>query len=377
MLSSFAFSNKKAYEQNLFKMKKIHLIVILALSINHAFGQRIRIGATKPSKAIPIKLNKIHEMVKNLADSIEVNYIDIKKASILKEKLLTELKEGKLDNIKEKYVLARHLSNALKKWSNDKHFNITLAGQRRMMPSSYDHFAKQNYFFEKIERLDGNIAYIKFDRFIPPSNAGSLVISAMLFAANSNAVIIDLRENMGGSPDTVGLLAGFFMKKSTLLNINDFRDTGERYETWSAETEVIINSTNHKISTSDLKKLKNLPIYILTSKYTFSAAELFSSALQGHKRAKIVGEKTGGGGHGIRPFKISQGFQAFIPFMRSYHPVTKKGWEAIGIQPDIPSSKSNALRIARISILNELLKEPNHDPKIADYLKELKVKVSK
>ena len=377
MFNNFAFSNKKAYQQNLFKMKKIYLIIILTLSISQAFGQRRRIGPTKPSKPQPIKLNDVHKMVRNLADSIVVNYIDIKKASILKEKLLTELKEGKLDNIKEKYALAKYLSKTLKEWSNDKHFNITIAGQRRMMPSSYDHFAKQNYFFEKIERLNGNIAYIKFDRFIPPSNAGSLVISAMLFAANSNAVIIDLRENMGGSPETVGLLAGFFMKKPTLLNINDFRDTGEKYETWSLDTEVIINSNNHKINTADLKRLKKLPVYILTSEYTFSAAELFSSALQGHKRAKVVGEKTGGGGHGIRPFKISQGFQAFIPFMRSYHPITKKGWEAIGIQPDIPSSKSDALRIAQINILKELQKMPNHDSKIANYLKELQAQTSK
>ena len=351
-------------------MKNTFLVIGLILSISQVFGQRT-MGQNESAESQSIELSEVHEMVKNLADSIAVNYIDGKKAPILKEKLLTELKEGKLDSFNEKQALAKHLSEILKTWSNDKHFSIALAGQRQMMPRSYDHFANQNYFFEKLEHLNGNIAYIKFNRFIPPGNAGSLVVSAMLFAANSDAVIIDLRDNMGGAPQTVGILAGFFMKEPTLININDTRATGVKQETWSVETDVIINSTNQEILTTDLEKLKNSPVYILTSDYTFSAAELFSSALQGHKRATVVGEATGGGGHGIRPFKIAQGFTAFIPFNRHYHPVTKKSWEVVGIQPDIPCTAADALRVAQISILKELQKKPNHDTKIIDYLKEL------
>lgn len=357
-------------------MKKTYLVIALMLCLGQSFGQ-IKMRQSEPIKPQPINLNQVHEMVKNLADSISINYIDGQKAQILKEKLLGELKEGLLDHFNKKQELASHLSKKLKTWSNDKHFNIALAGQRKMMPRSYAHFANQNYFFQKMQLLNGNIAYIKFDRFIPPANAGSLVVSAMLFAANSNAVIIDLRENMGGSPETVGLLAGFFMSEPTLININDIRSSGSRYETWSAKTDVAINSSKNTIPTTDLEKLKKVPVYILTSDFTFSAAEMFSSSLQGHERAKIVGEKTGGGGHGIRPFKISQGFTAFIPFMRSYHPVTKQGWEVVGIQPDIPCPASDALRIAQISILRELLKEPNHNSEIATYLKELETQEPK
>ena len=351
-------------------MKKAYLVVVLHLFICQVFGQK-QTQSTNLNKSLPIKKGELHEMIKGLADSLEVYYVDAKKSTLLKEKLLTELNNGNLNHFTEKQPLANHLSDILKTWSNDKHFNVTLSGQRRMMPSSYDHFASQNYFFDRIERLNGNITYIKFNRFIPPSNAGGLIVSAMLFAANSNAVIFDLRENMGGSPQTVGLLAGFFMEKPTLLNINEIRSSGERYETWSAKTEVIINSSDLTIPTADLEKLKNLPVYILTSDYTFSAAEMFSSSMQGHNRATVVGESTGGGGHGIRPFALSHGFQAFIPFMNSYHPVTKEGWEAVGIKPDIVSTAQDALRIAQISILEQLQKAPNSDPKITDYLKKL------
>jgi len=354
-------------------VKNIFLTLGLVLSISQAFGQ-IRITDSRPKDPIPIERSEVHEMIKSLADSIEVNYIIAEKATMLKEKLLTELENGKFDSFINKQALSEHLSQQLKTWSNDKHFMITLAGQQQVMPRSYDHFANQNYFFEKLEHLNGNIAYIKFNRFIPPGNAGSLVVAAMLFAANSSAVIIDLRDNMGGSPQTASMLAGFFFEKPTLININETRATGVKLETWSVETDVIISSTNMEIPTSYLEKLKNIPVYILTSDYSFSAAEMFSSSLQGHKRATVVGEKTGGGGHGIRPFEISEGFTAFIPMNRHYHPVTKECWEVVGIQPDIPCAAADALRIAQIAILKEQQKNPDYDIRITEYLKELETK---
>lgn len=358
-------------------MKKAHLIVVLTLCcIGQVFGQRIRMQSG-PIELKPIELNEVHEMVKDLADSIAVNYAIGEKAPMLKEKLLTELEKGKLDSLNEKNALANHLSNLLATWSNDKHFRIMVAepaGERFMMPSSYDHIAKVNYAFKKMEHLDGNIAYIKFNRFIPPSYSGSLITAAMLFAANSDAVIIDLRDNIGGSPDAVAMMTGFFLEKPTILTINDSRSTDVKREAWSDEADVSIHSSNPDnfiVPTTSLERLKDVPLYILTSYSTFSAAEMFSSSLQGYKRAKTVGETTGGGGHGIRPFEMAQGFTAFIPYTRYYHPVTKESWEVVGVKPNIPCDAADALRVAQISILKELQKMPDSDSKIAEYLKEL------
>ena len=357
-------------------MKNLFLAIGLVLSISQSFGQ-MRIMHSGPIEPVPIELNEVHEMVKNLADSIEVNYIISEKAPMLKKNLLKELKKGNFDQFNEKNALAEHLSHLLVSWSNDRHFLILKAepaGERLVMPSSYDHLAKDNYAFEKLEHLDGNIAYIKFNRFIPPAYTGSLISSAMLFAANSDAVIIDLRDNFGGSPETVSLLAGFFLKEPTLLTINYTRATDSKEETWSSEADVRINSSsseNFIIPTNSLERLKDIPVYILTSKRTFSAAELFSSSLQGYKRAKTVGENTGGGGHGIMPYEIAQGFTAYIPMARFYHPLTKESWEVVGVTPDIPCPASDAKRIAQITILKELQEKPVHDAKITEYLKEL------
>ena len=281
-------------------MKNTVLVIAFVLSVSQFIGQRI-IMNSGPVEPRPIELNEVHEMVKDLADSIAVNYIIGEKAIMLKEHLLKELKEGGFDNFKEKNALANHLSDILVTWSNDKHFRIMAAepaGERLMMPSSYDHIAKDNYAFKKMEHLNGNIAYIKFNRFIPPAYSGSLITSAMLFAANSDAVIIDLRNNIGGSPHTVAMLAGFFMKEPTLLTINYTRSTDTKEETWSTEADVRVNSSNPDnfiVPTATLERLKNVPLYILTGDHTFSAAEMFSFSLQGYERAIIVGRNTYGG----------------------------------------------------------------------------------
>ena len=86
-----------------------------------------------------------------------------------------------------------------------------------------------------------------------------------------------------------------------------------------------------------------MPVYILTSHKTFSAAEDFSYGMQQAKRARIVGEITGGGAHPQMPFSIGQGFVSAIPFARSYNPITKTDWEGTGVIPDVKVDAGKAL----------------------------------
>ena len=78
-------------------MKKAYLVIVLALCVSQIFGQRIRMSSG-PIELQPIELNEVHKMVTDLADSIAVNYIIGEKAPMLKERLLTELEEGKFDS---------------------------------------------------------------------------------------------------------------------------------------------------------------------------------------------------------------------------------------------------------------------------------------
>jgi C-terminal processing protease CtpA/Prc len=97
----------------------------------------------------------------------------------------------------------------------------------------------------------------------------------------------------------------------------------------------------------------NVPIYVLTSKFTFSGAEEFAYDLQTQKRAIVIGEVTGGGAHPVEPRAISNGFVVFVPFARAINPITKTNWEGKGIQPDVETTADKALETALEQIMNK------------------------
>lgn len=61
---------------------------------------------------------------------------------------------------------------------------------------------KGNFAFDKVQRLPGNIGYEKFRLFAYPYLAAATASSATDFVANTDALIIDLRDNGGGDPAT-------------------------------------------------------------------------------------------------------------------------------------------------------------------------------
>jgi hypothetical protein len=113
---------------------------------------------------------------------------------------------------------------------------------------------------------------------------------------------------------------------------------------------------------ADTMKL-SMPLYILTSKHTFSAAEDFTYAMQVNKRATIVGETTGGGAHPTGPVDVGQGFVVDIPFARSINHITKTDWEGTGVVPDIAVEADQALLKAHALALQRQLNTATSEEK--------------
>jgi C-terminal processing protease CtpA/Prc len=93
----------------------------------------------------------------------------------------------------------------------------------------------------------------------------------------------------------------------------------------------------------------------LVSKETFSAGEGFAYDMQARKRAKIIGEQTGGSAHPGASYRLNQHFEAFIPIGCPTHPITKRNWEGIGVTPDFPVSPERALIIAHKMALKSII----------------------
>src|SRR6185295_16115767 len=77
-------------------------------------------------------------------------------------------------------------------------------------PAQSEAGRRANFGVRAAERLDGNVGYLDVREFQPLPLARETLAAAMGFLANSDAVIVDLRECPGGAPDTVSFLASYF-----------------------------------------------------------------------------------------------------------------------------------------------------------------------
>ena len=195
---------------------------------------------------------------------------------------------------------------------------------------------RNNYFFKEVKILEGNIGYLDFRKFREPEYGIETVVSAMGFLSNTDAIIIDLRNNGGGSPNMVQFICSYFFK----------------------DESVHLNSI--------YKRMPDVPLYILTSNRTFSAAEEFSYNLQKLNRAVIIGETTGGGAHPGGRIKATNKFNVWTPTARSINPITNSNWEGIGVVPDINIPANEALIEAHLEALDSL-KRVNTDAESKEY----------
>src|SRR3989442_6604411 len=96
------------------------------------------------------------------------------------------------------------------------------------------------------------------------------------------------------------------------------------------------------------------PVYVLTSRRTFSGAEEFAYNLQTQQRAVIVGDTTGGGAHPGGLQRVTDHFGLWVPTGRAINPITKTNWERMGVRPDVAVSSDQALRTAQLAALRGL-----------------------
>jgi len=252
-------------------------------------------------------------------------------------------KRGGYDAVADGDSFAKLLTNDLRAVSHDKHLSVDFSPQAQpelkvesRKPSAEDdarfrkQLAKDNCAFEKVEHLPSNIGYLKFNEFTPPEICGPTAISAMNFLAESDALIVDLRQNGGGHMAMVALLSTYLFDKPTHLNdiYNRKENTTEQF--WT-------------LPYVPGKRLASQPVFVLTSANTFSGAEEFSYNLKNLKRATLIGETTGGGAHPAGLHRIDDHFSIMVPFARAINPITKTNWEGVGVDPDVKVAAADAL----------------------------------
>ena len=207
---------------------------------------------------------------------------------------------------------------------------------------------RQNYGFQKVEVLPGNIGYLKLDQFVNTDRAGGTAIGAMNFLGNADALIFDVRTNPGGDASMIRLLTSYLFEEQQHLIDWYVRDLEETIQSWTLD---YVPGT----------RLSKIPVYVLTSDFTGSAAEEFTFDLQHLKRATVVGDTTAGAGHTVNTVFIHfDGFRVGmrVPYGNAVDPKTGKGWEGSGVIPDIAVPADKALSVAQLDALKRLREEP-------------------
>ncbi|HZG52754.1 MAG TPA: S41 family peptidase, partial [Pyrinomonadaceae bacterium] len=217
--------------------------------------------------------------------------------------------------------------------------------------------AAGNLGLEKVEVLGGNLGLLDFSMFDGSDEANAKVSEAMNRLADTDALIIDLRRCRGGASRTITLLMSYFFDKSIHLSNAYDRITDRTLESWSHA-----DVPGRRYGAKD--------VYILTSSFTFSAAEDISYTLKNLNRATIIGDTTGGGAHPVMGRRLNDHFFMMVPFARYISPVTKTNWEGTGVEPHIKTPAPHALKVAQLAALKKIsARKP--DAKASAQLKEL------
>jgi tetratricopeptide (TPR) repeat protein len=254
-----------------------------------------------------------------------------------------QFEKGIYDSITKAQSFAQIMTKDIQSISNDKHMRVILRREGpRLEPGSdpiLDQYMRtlnsegENYGFKKVEILEGNIGYVAFRYFASPVKATDRVATVMDFLKYTDAIIYDLRKNGGGNPEMIQLMCSYLFDKKVHLNSLYWREGDRIVEYWTLDKVEGV-------------KMPEIPVYVLTSNYTFSGAEEFTYKLKTRERATIIGETTGGGANpgGMNP--ITEKLGMFIPTGRAINPITGTNWEGTGVEPHIQVAADSALEVA-------------------------------
>jgi carboxyl-terminal processing protease len=183
--------------------------------------------------------------------------------------------------------------------------------------------------------LPGQVGYLKLDDFTP--GAGKEVEEAVvkLKAAGAKSLIIDLRDNPGGLLHEAVNIANLFLPKGV-----EVVSTRGKLEEWNKSYKTL----NAPLDTE-------LPLVMLTSRGTASAAEIVAGSLQDYDRAVLVGDRTFGKGlvQTTRPLTYNAQLKVttakyYIPSGRCVQALDYQHRQEDGEATTIPDSLRRAFR---------------------------------
>jgi hypothetical protein len=310
-------------------------------------------AATLP--ATTLSADTVRSTVTEVADIVAREYMDGTVAIRLADALRRRLGAGQYSDLPTPDALAKQLTRDLAAESQDKHLAVTLlrgssptASASTRISTRDENVRRANGGVRRVDILPGNVGYLNLVSFWRPEEAREPIGAAMRLLERADALIIDMRENTGGSPGTVALLMGHLFDAGGLAMFDIVSRSGE-VESYATPASV------------PAERRPRRPTFVLTSSRTFSAGEGLAFVLQEHRRAEVIGERTAGAANPGRPYPVGSMFEVTVPNGKVRSAISGGNWEGRGVTPDVAVAAADALRTAHIRALKRLILDAEGD----------------
>lgn len=319
---------------------------------SRVFLSLLAIATLAPASVVAQTLDREaqRQVVSRLEATLQQNYVFPDRIPAISAELGRRVQSEPI----EAEPFAESLTQGLAKASDDLHFSVAFdpaevaadraakADGETTTQAQRDSERAANFGFRDARRLDGGLAYVRFDFFADPQDAQETVAGAMRFAEGAKGLIFDLRYNNGGVLEMAQFLMSYLYpagKEQEFFDYN-YNDKGVRVERGQWNLAAVPGWRSGDI-----------PVVVLTGSTSFSAAEWMAFSLQKLGRATVIGERTAGGAHPVTRVPIDDRFMLQVPIGQIRDPVDGQDFEGVGVTPDLVVPASEALLAAQKFLL--------------------------
>lgn len=309
------------------------------------------VSALAPAFAAePLTASEARDTALDLAAKLEEGYLDPATGAAYATMLRSQVGKGAYDDYSDLEAFAEKVTQDIGTVYPDGHLKLKVfkepsdqGEEARALPPAY----------EEPRWIADGVVYSKWNVFPSEDNTIAAAKKLMEDYAGATAIIFDLREHHGGRLDEQDVFFSYLFGEPThLVTMRIRQGKGE----FMAEAFDAMPTMKRKPAENGVdiwehwaapvkggSPWSKAKVYLLTSKITASAAEHFTLALKTTGRATLIGERTRGAGNFGGGERIGERFYAFIAVGQTVDPKTGKGWDVVGIEPDIAVPADEAL----------------------------------
>jgi tetratricopeptide (TPR) repeat protein len=270
--------------------------------------------------------------VRDAARVIRERYADREVAAALADTIITCLEQGEFDPATTADSLVAAVMEVIGSRVADRHFTFSVRDEFQSAPDPSSRRERSRHGLRTTRMLGHDTAYLEFDGLPGDDESMEALAQALKGLPDANAMVFDLRDNIGGSSDMVVLLCNHILEDNTLLCTFSDGSGGDPMEIRTTAAERHFGT--------------EIPVFVLTGEATISAAEALAFILQDLGRASVVGGRTAGMANPSRTYSVGPVFELTVPFLLGRYGKSGGTFAGTGVEPDIPAPADRALDVA-------------------------------